>query len=70
LAAHERHRMALIGADEGLCAAMELLEDGPDSYELVAEEIRMATRALESLVGRIGVENLLDEIFSSFCLGK
>jgi len=27
-------------------------------------------RALESLVGRVDVENLLDEIFSSFCVGK
>ncbi len=30
----------------------------------------MAIRALDSLVGRVDVEDLLDEIFSSFCIGK
>ena len=35
-----------------------------------AEEIGRAIRALESLVGRIDVEHLLDEIFASFCIGK
>ena len=39
-------------------------------YDLAAEDLRHAIRALESLVGRVDVENLLDEIFSSFCLGK
>ncbi len=38
--------------------------------EMAAEEMRTAIRALDSLVGRIDVENLLDEIFASFCLGK
>jgi tRNA modification GTPase len=49
---------------------MSVLESGPDLYDIAAEEMRTAIRALESLVGRIGVEDLLDEIFSSFCLGK
>ena len=40
------------------------------TYDIVAEEVRLAVRELESLVGRIGVETLLDEIFSSFCIGK
>ena len=38
--------------------------------ELAAEELRTAIRALDSLIGRVDVENLLDEIFASFCLGK
>ena len=38
--------------------------------ELAAEELRTAIRALDSLVGRIDIENVLDEIFASFCLGK
>jgi len=32
--------------------------------------VRGAIRALESLVGRVDVEHILDEIFASFCLGK
>ena len=70
LATRERHRVAMESANQSLSSATELLKNGPDSYELVAEELRMSVRALESLVGRVGVENLLDEIFSSFCLGK
>jgi tRNA modification GTPase len=47
-----------------------LVDQGPEQYDIAAEELRSAIRSLEALVGRIDVENLLDEIFSSFCLGK
>jgi len=43
---------------------------GSDRVELAAEGLRDAARALESLVGRVDVEHLLDEIFASFCIGK
>ncbi len=70
IAIRERHRIALTKALDALTAAMSVLESGPDLYDIAAEEMRTAIRALETLVGRIGVEDLLDEIFSSFCLGK
>ena len=70
LATHERHRVALQKAADGLAFAMSVLDHGPDQYDIAAEELRHSIRALESLVGRIDVENLLDVIFSSFCLGK
>lgn len=70
LATRERHRNAMMTAQIALTAASEVLLRGPDSYDIVAEELRTGIRALESLVGRIDVETLLDEIFSSFCLGK
>jgi tRNA modification GTPase len=38
--------------------------------ELAAEDVRLAAGALGRLTGRIDVEDLLDEIFSSFCIGK
>ena len=38
--------------------------------EIVAEEVRSAARLLERLVGKIDVEDLLDDIFSRFCIGK
>ncbi|WP_428927299.1 tRNA uridine-5-carboxymethylaminomethyl(34) synthesis GTPase MnmE [Marinibacterium sp. SX1] len=69
-ATHARHRMAMEQATSGLLQAQGLLEAGPDLYDIAAEELRSAIRALESLVGRVDVENLLDEIFSRFCLGK
>ncbi|MFD1195137.1 tRNA uridine-5-carboxymethylaminomethyl(34) synthesis GTPase MnmE [Seohaeicola saemankumensis] len=70
VATRERHRVAMQRAVLALDAASEKLELGPDLYDLAAEEVRQAVRALESLVGRVDVENLLDEIFSSFCVGK
>jgi len=70
LATHERHREALQKASAALDLVWPLLDSGPDFYELVAAELRSAIHGLETLVGLIDVENLLDEIFSSFCLGK
>nr|WP_321249899.1 tRNA uridine-5-carboxymethylaminomethyl(34) synthesis GTPase MnmE [uncultured Ruegeria sp.] len=70
IATRERHRVSLKKALQSLSDATSVLETGPDLYDIAAEELRSAIRALESLVGRIDVENLLDEIFSSFCLGK
>ncbi len=70
IATRERHRVSLLMAFENLSEACKVVENGSDFYDIVAEEIRSAIRALEMLVGRIDVENLLDEIFSSFCLGK
>ena len=70
LASRERHRVAISRAMSSLSSAMELLNRGPDTYDIVAEELRDSSQALGMLVGKIGVEDLLDEIFASFCLGK
>ncbi|WP_299983613.1 tRNA uridine-5-carboxymethylaminomethyl(34) synthesis GTPase MnmE [uncultured Ruegeria sp.] len=70
IATRERHRIAMDKAAGSLAAAQAVLESGPDMYDIAAEELRTAIRSLESLVGRIDVETLLDEIFASFCLGK
>jgi tRNA modification GTPase len=66
----ERHRLALDRAIRAMESAQIEVERGADRAELAAAELRVAIRALESLVGRVDVENLLDEIFSSFCIGK
>jgi tRNA modification GTPase len=70
LATRQRHKEALQAALQKLSEARAILKRGSDFYDIMAEELRSAIRALEVLVGRVGVENLLDEIFSSFCLGK
>ncbi len=70
LATRERHRVAMERAKGSIQRVSWLLEEDSDMQEIAAEELRSAIRSLESLVGRVDVENLLDEIFSSFCLGK
>ena len=41
-----------------------------EELELAADELRSATGALERVLGIVGVEDVLGEIFSSFCIGK
>jgi len=69
-ATRERHRIAIERAMKALESARNEVMNGPDRAELAAEEIRTAIRALDSLIGLVDVENILDEIFASFCLGK
>ena len=69
LAIRERHRNAMMLALQFLSAGEDLIDRGgpPD---LIAEDLRSATRAVDMIVGRVDVEDLLDEIFRSFCIGK
>jgi len=66
----ERQRIAVRGGIEALEAARIEIEGTACRSELAAEELRNAIAALDLLVGRIGVEEVLGEIFSSFCVGK
>jgi len=66
----ERQQQALRTAVMHINQAQGVLDTEVDHGELAAEELRSAIRALEMLVGRIDVENVLGEIFSSFCIGK
>ena len=69
-ATHARHLAAIERSSKALESAIHEVKQGPDRAEIAAEEIRSATRALNSLVGRVDVEDILDEVFASFCLGK
>ena len=40
------------------------------SPELVAEDLRLALRAIGRITGRVDIEDLLDVIFRDFCIGK
>ncbi len=60
-----RHRSVLTACAEAL--ARYPLAAAP---ELAAEELRLAVRALARITGRVDVEDLLDVIFSEFCIGK
>jgi len=53
-----------------LDVAIGALDDPMGMSDLIAEDLRTAVRAVDSLVGRVDVEHVLDEIFMSFCIGK
>ena len=60
-----RHREAL----EDCVAALDRAHAAA-APELVAEDLRLAARALGRITGRVDVEDILDVIFSEFCIGK
>jgi tRNA modification GTPase len=66
LVTRERHRLAL----EDAKAALHGATSGLLTEELLAEELRLASRALQRLTGRVDVEDVLDVIFRDFCIGK
>lgn len=70
VAMRERHRLAMQKSLGFLESAQDAMGSSSFMEDLVAEDIRTATRAIDSLVGRIDVEDVLGEIFSSFCIGK
>ena len=67
LVVRARQREAVTAA---LAALDRALADPQLPAELFAEELRAAGDALSRVVGRIGVEDVLDRLFSSFCIGK
>jgi tRNA modification GTPase len=75
LVTRARHRYALenvVGAlDRALSeAAAVRQETAPVREDVIAEELRLAARALGRLTGRVDVEDVLDVIFRDFCIGK
>lgn len=65
-----RHEESVRHADQAVTRAIAWLAFGEDRLDLAAEELRSAAHALESLIGRVDAERVLDDIFSNFCLGK
>lgn len=62
-----RHRTAL---EECVDHLSRFEENAGIDAVLAAEDVRMAARALGRITGRVGVEDMLDIVFSDFCIGK
>jgi tRNA modification GTPase len=60
-----RHRECVTVAVESLSRALKATQS-----ELVAEDLRLALRAIGRLTGRVDIEELLDTVFRDFCIGK
>ena len=66
--ARRRHLTALENTQAGLQLAKQQLAAG--AGELVAEELRLCQQYLSEITGEFTADDLLGEIFSSFCIGK
>lgn len=64
-----RHRTAVAEAEAAL-ERLEMLAASGAELALVAEDLRLAARAMGGITGAVGVEDVLDRIFATFCIGK
>ena len=64
-----RHKVLLQQAAEALHNALAAIDD-TQSAECVAMELRLALSALGGIVGIVTNEDILDQIFREFCIGK
>ncbi|HKG34003.1 MAG TPA: hypothetical protein VKB22_09740, partial [Gemmatimonadales bacterium] len=65
----ERHRLALGRAQAALSSAIPHLGRDGDAV-LAAHHVREAAGALDELLGAVDIEEVLDRVFGSFCVGK
>lgn len=72
LLTRERHRAAIATARSEVAAFQEAWSDGDHAVPVVvaAVHLRAAATALESLIGVIDVDDVLDRVFRTFCVGK
>ena len=66
---NSRHQEALQRATHHTQLAIAALR-ASETLELVAMDLRIATNAVGEIVGKTTTEDILDSIFSQFCLGK
>ena len=68
LITRERHRVKLQDCLKEIDKFLK--KDQAKDIELAAEDLRMATRHLGTIVGKVDVEEILGSIFKDFCIGK
>jgi len=65
-----RHRRHVESASEALARFEQLSGQGYMALDMAAEELRLAASELGRITGAIDVEDILDKLFSDFCIGK
>jgi len=68
LITRERHRQHLLQCVDHLKSFIE--KNDKNDYDKAAEDLRLATRHLGMIVGKVDVEEILGSIFNDFCIGK
>ena len=68
LITRERHRQHLIQCSDHLKSFLQ--KNDKKDFDKAAEDLRLATRHLGMIVGKVDVEEILGSIFNDFCIGK
>ena len=68
LITRERHRQSLEACVQNLINFEE--KNSQEDFDKAAEDLRLATRHLGMIVGKVDVEEILGSIFNDFCIGK
>jgi tRNA modification GTPase len=68
--ANERQFALLTTADQALREAIKSFKQGDIGYVPAAQQLRAAAEALGDILGRTYADDLLDRVFSTFCVGK
>jgi len=66
----ERQLECICRAEEGVARALALFQQGSAPVELIAFEMQTVRDALRSITGELSSEDVLQAIFSGFCIGK
>ena len=69
LVTRSRHRIHLLEATKALEKFHELSKNDYN-VDMAAEELRIAANEIGMIVGKVGVEDILDKLFKDFCIGK
>ena len=68
LITRERHRQHLVQCSDHLKNFLD--KNDKKDFDKAAEDLRLATRHLGMIVGKVDVEEILGSIFNDFCIGK
>jgi len=66
---NERHYFALLKAKQSLISALDSLKTG-ESEEFIAIDLRASIDSIGEIIGLVTTEDILNNIFSKFCIGK
>jgi tRNA modification GTPase len=65
-----RQKIAITSCKNSLCASLKYLNKDAPELEIVAYELRDSINHIDALMGKTTVDDILNRVFSGFCVGK
>tara|TARA_Y100000816_G_scaffold208140_1_gene153970 strand:- start:170 stop:793 length:624 start_codon:yes stop_codon:yes gene_type:complete len=66
----ERQRQSVLSCRQALLSSIESLKNNEQLFEITAHELKIAIDCLSSFLGETTTDDILDSVFSNFCVGK